>query len=129
MAAATSVQTQRLPPMLAASSGATSSRSSNTSNEKVNAVSPLSKVSASGAKPGRPLIEASSASERWRTFRTSFKYLCNLTPAQVDGFMASYIIYNLDWADEKAMVDALGPGYQERVGECLKAYYGIMNHL
>ena len=129
MAAVTSVQTQCLPPVLAASSAAASSRSSNTSNEKINAVSPAPKPSTPAAKSGRPLIEASSTSERWRTFRASFKYLCNLTPAQVDDFMASYVIYNLDWADEQAMVAALGPGYQERVGECLKAYYGIMNHL
>lgn len=129
MAAVTSVQTQCLPPVLAASSAAASSRSSNTSNEKINAVSPAPKPSTPAAKSGRPLIEASSTSERWRTFRASFKYLCNLTPAQVDDFMASYVIYNLDWADEQAMVAALGPDYQERVGECLKAYYGIMNHL
>jgi sterol 24-C-methyltransferase len=47
----------------------------------------------------------------------------------VDDFMDSYVIYNLDWSDEKQMVEALGENYQEKVGSCLKAYYGIMNHL
>lgn len=43
--------------------------------------------------------------------------------------MDSYVIYNLDWENEKEMIDALGPDYQQRVGTCLKSYYGIMNHL
>ncbi|KAI0187487.1 S-adenosyl-methionine-sterol-C-methyltransferase [Astrocystis sublimbata] len=43
--------------------------------------------------------------------------------------MASYEIYNLDWADESAMVHALGPDYQQRVGQCLAAYYSVINHL
>lgn len=43
--------------------------------------------------------------------------------------MASYVIYNLDWSDEKQMVEELGPNYQEKVGDCLKSYYGVLNHL
>jgi sterol 24-C-methyltransferase len=43
--------------------------------------------------------------------------------------MASYVIYNLDWDDEKEMIATLGPDYQQRVGDCLKAYYGVLNHL
>lgn len=66
---------------------------------------------------------------RVKTFTKSFKYLCNLTPKQVDDFMASYVIYNLDWADEAQMIETLGPNYQQKVGDCLKSYYGVLNHL
>ncbi|CAG8117507.1 unnamed protein product [Penicillium nalgiovense] len=43
--------------------------------------------------------------------------------------MASYIIYNLDWSNEQQMQAMLGTNYQEKVGNCLKAYYGVYNHL
>jgi len=74
-------------------------------------------------------LDKASQTNRLKTFRSSFRYLRNLTTKQVDDFMASYIIYNLDWADEKAMIAALGPSYRDRVGECLRAYYGVINHL
>ncbi|KAJ9162024.1 S-adenosyl-L-methionine-dependent methyltransferase [Coniochaeta hoffmannii] len=74
-------------------------------------------------------LDRSTLSNRLKTFRKSFKYLHDLTAKQVDDFMASYIIYNLDWADEKQMIAALGPDYREKVGECLRAYYGVLNHL
>lgn len=74
-------------------------------------------------------LDRSTLSHRLKTFRKSFKYLHDLTKKQVDDFMASYVIYNLDWADEKQMIAALGPDYKEKVGECLKAYYGVLNHL
>lgn len=64
-----------------------------------------------------------------KTFMTSFKYLLHLTPQQVDDFMASYVIYNLDWKDEDEMIRVLGPNYSEKVGDCLRAYYGVLNHL
>ncbi|PSR77811.1 S-adenosyl-L-methionine-dependent methyltransferase [Coniella lustricola] len=66
---------------------------------------------------------------RFKTFIKSFKYLCGLTPKQVDDFMASYVIYNLDWEDESTMIETLGPDYQQKVGDCLKSYYGVLNHL
>lgn len=66
---------------------------------------------------------------RVKTFTQAFNYLRNLTPQQVDDFMASYVIYNLDWANESQMIDVLGPDYQKKVGDCLKAYYGVLNHL
>ena len=59
----------------------------------------------------------------------SFRVLKNLTAEQVDNFMNSYIIYDLDWADEKMMIETLGPNYQERVGECLRDYYSVLNHM
>lgn len=70
-----------------------------------------------------------AASKRWKTFWSAFRYLQGLTPKQVDDFMASYVIYNLDWSDEKQMVATLGEDYQQKVGDCLKSYYGVLNHL
>lgn len=66
---------------------------------------------------------------RIKTFTNAFKYLRNLSPKQVDDFMASYVIYNLDWEDEAKMIETLGPNYREKVGDCLKSYYGVLNHL
>ncbi|OOF90223.1 hypothetical protein ASPCADRAFT_179505 [Aspergillus carbonarius ITEM 5010] len=76
-----------------------------------------------------PDLDNSASPKRWKTFWKAFRYLRNLTPKQVDDFMASYVIYNLDWSDEKQMVETLGPDYQAKVGDCLKAYYGVLNHL
>ncbi|KAK2024114.1 methyltransferase domain-containing protein [Colletotrichum zoysiae] len=74
-------------------------------------------------------INRTASPKRSTTFWKAFKYLRDLTPKQVDDFMASYVIYNLDWADEPAMVEALGPDYRARVGDCLQSYYGVANHL
>ncbi|EME49849.1 hypothetical protein DOTSEDRAFT_68592 [Dothistroma septosporum NZE10] len=68
-------------------------------------------------------------SRRVRTILRSFQTLRNLTPEQVDNFMNSYIIYDLDWADEESMIAALGPNYQHAVGQCLADYYSVLNHL
>ncbi|PYH88776.1 S-adenosyl-methionine-sterol-C-methyltransferase [Aspergillus ellipticus CBS 707.79] len=81
------------------------------------------------APSSRPDLHNSASPKRWTTFWKAFRYLRNLTPKQVDDFMASYVIYNLDWSDEKQMVETLGPDYQTQVGDCLKAYYGVLNHL
>lgn len=74
-------------------------------------------------------VDRSANPNRWQTFMTSFRYLKNLSQKQVDDYMASYVIYNLDWADEKQMVETLGPDYQSKVHDCLIAYYGTLNHL
>ncbi|RDW85938.1 sterol 24-C-methyltransferase [Coleophoma crateriformis] len=74
-------------------------------------------------------VDRSASPNRKQTFLTSFRYLKNLTPKQVDDFMASYIIYNVDWADEEQMIATLGPNYQQRVHECLVTYYGVLNHM
>lgn len=66
---------------------------------------------------------------RFKTFARSFNYLRNLSPKQVDDFMASYVIYSLDWADEVEMIETLGANYQKKAGDCLAAYYGVLNHL
>lgn len=76
-----------------------------------------------------PEPDRSVSTGRVKTFAKSFQYLRNLTPKQVDDFMASYVIYNWDWADEAQMIQSLGPNYQEKVGDCLKSYYGVLNHL
>ncbi|PLB54688.1 S-adenosyl-L-methionine-dependent methyltransferase [Aspergillus steynii IBT 23096] len=89
------------------------------------------KLATASSSPQRSLpdLHNSASPKRWKTFWKSFRYLQNLTPKQVDDFMASYVIYNLDWSNEAQMVDELGPNYQEKVGDCLKAYYGVLNHL
>ncbi|KKK12955.1 hypothetical protein P175DRAFT_022058 [Aspergillus ochraceoroseus IBT 24754] len=76
-----------------------------------------------------PDLQNSASPKRWKTFWRSFRYLQNLTPKQIDDFMASYVIYNLDWSNEQQMVEVLGPDYQAKVGDCLRAYYGVLNHL
>ncbi|KAH8905195.1 S-adenosyl-L-methionine-dependent methyltransferase [Coniochaeta sp. PMI_546] len=81
------------------------------------------------SEDGLTKLDKSTLSHRLKTIRKSFKYLHDLTEKQVDDFMASYVIYNLDWADEKQMIAALGPDYRDKVGECLKAYYAVLNHL
>lgn len=73
--------------------------------------------------------DRSVTTSRVKTFAKSFAYLRNLSPKEVDDFMASYVIYNLDWADEAQMVETLGPDYQKKVGDCLTSYYGVLNHL
>lgn len=75
-------------------------------------------------RPGRSVTPG-----RVKTFTKSFNYLRSLSKKQVDDFMASYVIYNLDWADEAKMVETLGPDYQKKVGDSLAAYYGVLNHL
>lgn len=76
-----------------------------------------------------PDLRNSASPKRWKTFWKSFRYLQHLTPKQVDDFMASYVIYNLDWSDEQDMVRVLGADYQDKIGDCLQAYYGVLNHL
>lgn len=66
---------------------------------------------------------------RAETALRSFRVLRGLTSEQVDAFMDSYIIYDLDWANEKMMIETLGPDYQRKVGKCLGDYYRVINHL
>ena len=74
-------------------------------------------------------LDRSASPNRTATFWASFKYLYALSEREVEAFMDSYVIYGLDWANEDEMIAALGPDYQQRVGSCLKAYYGVLNHL
>ena len=85
-------------------------------------VQPLKLTNITKTRPPRAL-------RRMETALRSIRVLRGLTRNQVDNFMNSYIIYDLDWADEKQMADTLGPDYQKRAGECLSDYYSVLNHL
>lgn len=119
------------PPTQPAVASHRSGRSSESSvdvvaHEKHN----LAAVELSQENPrGLPDLRNSASPKRWKTFWKSFRYLQHLTAKEVDDFMASYVIYNLDWSDEEQMVAVLGPDYQSKVGDCLQAYYGVLNHL
>lgn len=126
------------PPQLRslAESGRESTSTSETLTEKaVDTVSPgkrhrklLFRDRRSGnAKPED--VDRSASPSRPKTFLAALRSLLTMSPKQVDDFMASYLIYTLDWANEKQMVDTLGPNYAEKVGDCLKAYYGTLNAL
>ncbi|RHZ55386.1 hypothetical protein CDV55_103869 [Aspergillus turcosus] len=133
------METQTTTPALASSrqSGRGSESSSSVdviAQEKQKVAAAAAAAAAAGAATStaskdRPDLHNSASPKRWKTFWTAFRYLQHLTPKQVDDFMASYVIYNLDWSDEKQMIETLGPNYQEKVGDCLKAYYGVLNHL
>ncbi|KAF7556513.1 hypothetical protein G7Z17_g1371 [Cylindrodendrum hubeiense] len=66
---------------------------------------------------------------RCKTFIKAVQHIHNLTPKEVADFMASYEIYNLDWTNEDEMIVAFGLDYQQHVGDCLRAYYSVLNHL
>lgn len=66
---------------------------------------------------------------RVETALRSFRVLKSLQHEQVENFLNAYVIYDLDWANEKEMVATLGPDYQTRVGECLRDYYSVLNHM
>ncbi|KAI2619498.1 S-adenosyl-L-methionine-dependent methyltransferase [Hypomontagnella submonticulosa] len=135
MAAATETVSQPTvtPAIPGRNDSSDSSRSSQTSTEKVKLTSPLHDASSLGkhhsGHDGRNPVDRSVSPKRWKTFLKAFKHIHNLTPKEVDDFMASYEIYNLDWANEDEMVKAFGPNYQQRVGDCLRAYYSVLNHL
>ncbi|KAI1329222.1 S-adenosyl-L-methionine-dependent methyltransferase [Xylariaceae sp. FL0255] len=74
-------------------------------------------------------VDRTASPGRLKTFLKAFKHIRELSAKEVDAYMASYEIYDLDWEDEEAMIKALGPNYQQRVGECLEAYYSVINHL
>ncbi|KAI0482681.1 S-adenosyl-L-methionine-dependent methyltransferase [Xylariaceae sp. FL0804] len=102
-----------------------SSDSSRASDEKV----PIQLTRRGGDRRSTYEVDRSASSNRLKTFMRAFKHIHDLTPQEVDDFMASYEIYNLDWADSEQMAASLGPDYQQRVGDCLRAYYSVLNHL
>ncbi|KAI1749415.1 S-adenosyl-L-methionine-dependent methyltransferase [Xylaria castorea] len=108
-----------------------SSRTSDISAEKVKikVQQPVGKSPVKERYGSDYAVDRSVSPNRIKTFLRAFKHIRDLTPQQVDDFMASYEIYNLDWADEDAMVAAFGPDYQQQVGRCLAAYYSVINHL
>ncbi|KAI1412513.1 S-adenosyl-L-methionine-dependent methyltransferase [Hypoxylon sp. FL1857] len=133
MAAVSVSQPPITPAIPGRNDSSDSSRSSQTSTEKVKLSSPHH-TSSSLSKhhhghDSRPPVDRSVSPKRWKTFFKAFKHIHNLTPKEVEDFMASYEIYNLDWANENEMIKAFGPNYQQRVGDCLRAYYSVLNHL
>ncbi|KAJ0382494.1 hypothetical protein COL922a_012454 [Colletotrichum nupharicola] len=106
-------------------------RSSSTSSDDVSTLKPAAQTSWKKNKNGlqHAAINRTASPKRSKTFWKSFKYLLDLTPKQVDDFMASYVIYSLDWADKRQMIETLGPDYRQKVGDCLQSYYGVLNHL
>lgn len=68
-------------------------------------------------------------SYRLGTILKSFKTLYSLPPEKVDAFLNSYEIYNHDWADEKQLIQDMGPGYVKQVQQKLVDYYCVLNHL
>ncbi|ORY66570.1 S-adenosyl-methionine-sterol-C methyltransferase [Pseudomassariella vexata] len=128
---ATTSPSQDVSALPAHQPGIDSPRSSNTSGSSTTkvALSPNLEKSLCKGHHDPSHVDRSVSPKRWKTFRDSFKHLYGLKPEEIDDFMASYVIYNLDWENEKEMIAALGPNYEKRVGECLKAYYGTLNHL
>ncbi|KAF4926892.1 Sterol 24-C-methyltransferase [Colletotrichum viniferum] len=105
-------------------------RSSSTSSDDVSTLKPAAQASWKKKRGVQhAAINRTASPKRSKTFWKSFKYLLDLTPKQVDDFMASYVIYSLDWADERQMIETLGPDYRQKVGDCLQSYYGVLNHL
>ncbi|KAH8665601.1 S-adenosyl-L-methionine-dependent methyltransferase [Ilyonectria robusta] len=89
----------------------------------------LGKPAIKGTPIKHHVVSHSPSPKRWKTFIKAFQHIRNLTPKEVDDFMASYEIYSLDWTDEEQMIAAFGPNYQQHVGDCLRAYYSVLNHL
>ena len=110
-----------------------SSRSSDVANEKAAVAAGLHGKSKTPGRAGQhghaADLDRTVKTKRLRTFLRAFKHIHDLTPKEIDDFMASYQIYNLDWANEDEMVAALGPNYSKRVGDCLQSYYSVLNHL
>src|SRR5579872_1893650 len=66
---------------------------------------------------------------RLATVLKSFKMLYTLSPEKVEAFLGSYEIYDLDWADEKNVIEKMGPDYSKLVAKKLIDYYSVLNHL
>lgn len=144
-----SLATTNMPVMAAPAAESDSSARSSESAEDRKPRFPKDSLSFPASKrrhlasllPGRPHSHHSQGSDygiqpdrsaspsRPRTILASLRYLSSLTSKQIDDFLASYVIYSLDWADPVSMEAVLGPNYTERVGDSLRAYYGVLNHL
>ncbi|HSX25620.1 MAG TPA: class I SAM-dependent methyltransferase, partial [Chlamydiales bacterium] len=66
---------------------------------------------------------------RLSTILKSFKTIYTLPPEKVEAFLNSYIIYDHDWANEKELIDNLGPNYEQEIQKKLVDYYSVLNHL
>lgn len=66
---------------------------------------------------------------RLSTVLKSFKTLYTLPQEKIDAFLNSYVIYDHDWANEKELIEDLGPNYEQEVQKKLVDYYCVLNHL
>lgn len=66
---------------------------------------------------------------RLGTVARSFKTLYSLPKSKLEAFLNSYIIYDHDWTNEEAMIQAMGPDYRDIVKQKLIDYYSVLNHL
>lgn len=66
---------------------------------------------------------------RISTVLKSFKTLYCLPQEKVDAFLASYDIYDHDWADEDELIEKMGADYYKEVQKKLVDYYSVLNHL
>lgn len=65
---------------------------------------------------------------RLATMFRSFKAIYQLSPQQVEDFVKAYDIYNCDWIQGQAMMDAHEVDYAQ-VKENLLNWYSVINHL
>jgi len=66
---------------------------------------------------------------RVSTVLNSFKTLYTLPQEKVDAFLASYEIYNHDWANEEDLIAKMGNDYYNHVKKKLVDWYSVLNHL
>ena len=66
---------------------------------------------------------------RVSTILKSMKTLCTLSPEKVEAFLDSYSIYDLDWANQKEMIEKLGPDYEQKIKQKIVDWYSVLNHL
>ncbi|MDE3045452.1 MAG: methyltransferase domain-containing protein [Verrucomicrobiota bacterium] len=66
---------------------------------------------------------------RLGTISKSLKTLYTLPAEKIDAFLNSYNIYDHDWADEKILIEKMGPNYYQEVKRKLVDYYSVLNHL
>jgi sterol 24-C-methyltransferase len=66
---------------------------------------------------------------RISTALRSFRALYTLPQDKVDSFLASYDIFDHDWAHEDELRRTMGSDYYSEVKRKLVDYYGVLNHL
>ena len=75
------------------------------------------------------MATAQSLFYRISTALTSFKTLYTLPRDTVDAFLASYVIYEHNWNNERGMIERFGTNYCTEVSKRLVDYYRVLNHL
>ena len=75
------------------------------------------------------MATAQSLFYRISTALTSFKTLYTLPRETVDAFLASYVIYEHNWNNERGMIEQFGTNYCTEVSRRLVDYYRVLNYL